>query len=44
MTIPPIKAKSSFSQGNPKVEDPGKGLIRVTGEAPELASDVRDVM
>src|SRR5260221_9373607 len=31
-------------QGFSKVEDPGQGLVRVRGEASELASDVRDLM
>ncbi len=31
-------------QGFSKVEDPGKGLVRVKGEAPNLASDVRDLV
>ena len=31
-------------QGNSKVEDPGQGLIGMRGEAPELASDVGNLM
>ena len=40
VAIPSLLGKQGFS----KVEGPGKGLIRVRGEAPTLASDVRDLM
>jgi len=35
---------ASFAHTVSKVEDPGQGLVGVRGEAPELASNVRDLM